>query len=243
MQVIPYKCALCGSSRGYNSLESSLGKSLADAGFPYSLDAFETLSYKRYQCLNCSASDRDRLYALYINKTQIFSPKKKVKIVDFAPSPALSGFLKSQPGAIYRSADLFMESVDDKVDITDMKTYKNNQFDFFICSHLLEHVSSDEKALNELRRILKNGGRGILMTPIIDKHGVMDEDVNLKDKAEQIRRFAQDDHVRLYERRIFLERVRESGLKIETITWQDLGLINWLRNGLTLKSKLYVVHK
>ena len=47
-----------------------------------------------------------------------------------------------------------MAGVDDVVDITDMPMYADGSFDFFICSHVLEHVSDDRRALNELYRIL-----------------------------------------------------------------------------------------
>jgi len=90
----------------------------------------------------------------------------------------------------YRSADLLIESYDDKVDITNMKEYKNNTFDFFICSHVVEHVDNDEKAMRELHRVLKPGGKGIIMTPILPRKGVHDEDPSVTDVDERWRRFA-----------------------------------------------------
>ena len=143
----------------------------------------------------------------------------------------------------YRSADLYMKNVDDKVDITDMKIYKDNTFDFFICSHILEHVEDDKAALSELYRVLKPGGMGILMTPVINKKGIQDEDPSVKNKHERIRRFAQDDHVRLYQRSVFIERVKAAGFKIHTYSYWNLGILNFLRNGIRFKSKLYVVEK
>ena len=170
------KCNICGKVSKFSSLEDWLDRTLVEKGFPYPLSAFETLNYKRYGCSYCQASDRDRLYRLYFDK---FLTKRKLKLIDFAPSTGLQEYLKSRKNILYRSADLYMQDVDDKVDITDMKKYKNGQFDFFICSHILEHVD-DKKTLNELYRILRKGGKGILMTPIIDDDSVFDEDINLK---------------------------------------------------------------
>lgn len=165
-----------------------------------------------------------------------------MKLVDFAPSPSLQRYLKGLPNISYRSADLMMEGVDDRIDITDMKSYKDNTFDFFICSHILEHVD-DVKALSELRRILKPGGRGILMTPIINKRGVFDEDMKVTDAAERWRRFAQDDHVRLYEKTEFISRVKAAGFKIHSLDGRHLGFFEFIKYGISLKSKLYIVEK
>jgi hypothetical protein len=43
-------------------------------------------------------------------------------------------------------ARLMMAGVDDVVDITDMPMYADGSFDFFICSHVLRHVSSTSPA-------------------------------------------------------------------------------------------------
>lgn len=208
--------------------------------FPYKLKDFETLGYKSYVCSNCNSSDRDRLYKMYLEK---YLPAKKVKLLEFAPAEPIRQWLTKLDNVEYRSADLFMKNVDDEVDITNMEIYQDNYFDFFICSHVLEHVNDDTLALTELYRILKPGGKGILMAPIITKEGAFDEDPNEGNIAERWRRFAQDDHVRIYERKIFLERVKSSGFTVEELSYRQLGLINFIKSGIRLKSKLYVVSK
>ena len=107
-----------------------------------------------------------------------------------------------------------MAGVDDKVDISNMWLYDNNQFDFFICSHVLEHVPDDHKALSELHRILKPGGTGILMVPIILGLEEIDEDPFETDESERWRRFGQHDHVRVYSKEGFLKRARDAGFFI-----------------------------
>ena len=66
----------------------------------------------------------------------------------------------------YHTADLMMNGCDFKVDMMYMP-FEDENYDFFICSHVLEHVESDDKAISELYRITKKGGCGILMAPII----------------------------------------------------------------------------
>ena len=212
---------------------------LKNKGFPYPVESFETLNYKEYLCKSCGANDRDRLIALYL---QTRSHSNNMKILDFAASPSLQSVLKSIDGSSYRSADLYMDGVDDKVDITNMKLYNENSFDLFVCSHLLEHVD-DIKALKELYRITKRGGRGIILTPIIDNDDVFDEDMSVTDADERCRRFAQDDHVRLYSKTVLLERLSESGFKVEQLRVWNFGIWNFIRYGIKLRSVLYVVEK
>lgn len=234
------KCIFCKSRTGFKPISEGLAASLKIYKFLYSLSDFETLSYKNYECSVCSSSDRDRLYRLYLDKFQNFS--KESKILDFAPSKLMNDYFRKK-SSNYRTADLLIDGVDDKVDITNMKIYKDNSFDFFICSHVLEHVESDQKALSELRRVLKPSGSGILMTPIINKQGIHDEDPSITEESERWRRFAQNDHVRLYEKRVFLKRVKEAGFTIKAYGFKELGYKNFIENGITLKSKLYIVTK
>ncbi|MEO6109539.1 MAG: methyltransferase domain-containing protein [Candidatus Saccharimonadales bacterium] len=238
-----YRCSICLQKVDYLSIEGGLGKTLTEAGFPYSLSDFETLSHKTYTCSNCGSSDRDRLYKLYLENILKGTNSNKIKLLDFAPSKLLEDYLRSRKDIRYTSADLFIDGVDDKVDIMDMDIYKDNTFDFFICSHILEHVKSDAKALQELHRVLKNDGKGILMTPIINKDGIHDEDPSVKNTKERWRRFAQDDHIRLYEKKVFIERVHKAGFKIKPYGYWNLGPMNFIRNGIDFKSRLYIVTK
>jgi SAM-dependent methyltransferase len=237
--IMKKTCNLCGNKVKFKSIEQSLGAQLKEKGFLYKLSDFETLNYKHYACPKCGANDRDRLYKIYFDG---FENKKSIDLVDFAPSKSLTKNLMKKRNINYRSADLHMDGVDDIVDITDMVLYDNESFDFFICSHILEHVD-DKKAISELYRILRRGGRGIMMTPIIDIDNVFDEDLDENNEDERWRRFAQDDHVRLYSKKKYLERLKKGGFAVRQLTWQQLGLINFLRYGIAFKSVLYIVEK
>lgn len=222
---------------------------------------------EQYHCPFCWASDRERLAALYIGKffptimtfmTSNLSGYSTYKILHFAPARPLSRFimtsnlrLLAQSGGSsrdsmsfsYRTADLFMEGVDDKVDITDMTIYGANQFDFFICSHILEHVADDKKAMAELHRILKPGGRGILMVPILLTIDEIDEDPSVTDMAERWRRFGQHDHLRVHSKKGFIERVEQAGFLIHQLGKDFFGEECFVRSGITSQSVLYVVEK
>lgn len=222
------------------SITRKLAGTLAEYRFPYSLDDFETLNHRRYVCPVCGSVDRDRLYKLYIDR---FLPPDGVRrVLEFAPSAPLSAYLRSRPDFQYRSADLMMAGADDLVDITNMPMYADGSFDFFICSHVLEHVSDDSRALNELYRILAPDGRGIVMTPVAPD-GSFDEDPTVTDEAERWRRFAQGDHVRLYDRVTLCSRIRRSGFELSALDASTFGEETLNRHGIAPHSVLYIVHK
>lgn len=235
-----HQCNLCGHWVRFRSFSRNLGGPLARHGFPYSLDDFETLNHRRYICPVCISIDRDRLYKLYIDR---FLPPEGVRrVLDFAPSPVLSAYLRSRADLQYRTADLMMAGVDDVVDITDMPMYADGSFDFFICSHVLEHVPDDRRALSELYRILAPGGCGIVMTPVAPE-GSFDEDPTATDEGERWRRFAQGDHVRLYDRSTLCSRIRQSRFEVSALDSHTFGDKTFTRHSIALSSVLYVVHK
>jgi SAM-dependent methyltransferase len=48
---------------------------------------------------------------------------------------------------------------------SDLSLLKDNQFDFLLSSHSLEHIANPIKALNHWRRVLKDSGRLVLILP------------------------------------------------------------------------------
>ncbi|MEJ7737935.1 MAG: methyltransferase domain-containing protein [Chitinophagaceae bacterium] len=209
---------------------------------PYTYDDSETLSYNEYSCPRCGASDRDRLYALFIDRN--ITGSRQYNLLDIAPAPALSTFLKNKPNITYRSADLLNEQVDDQgLDIMDMKIYEDNSFDIFICSHVLEHVYDDRQAMRELLRVLKPEGFGIAMVPIVTTISEIEEDPDLQDVAERWRRFGQDDHVRVYSKQGYKDRLKESGFLVKEYGLEHFGRKVFTEHGIAFKSRLYIVHK
>lgn len=245
-----YHCSVCNRRvKTFQPIPEFYSDNARKYGFPYGEQDVETCNYQHYSCPFCAASDRDRLCALYIQK-YLASVKidEVVNILDIAPSPPLSRLIRnielSNRNISYRTADLFVEEgVDDKVDITDMNIYEDNQFNFFICSHVLEHVVADRKALLELYRILKPGGRGILMVPIVLGIKEIDEDPSVVDEADRWRRFGQFNHVRLYSKDGFIQRVKDAGFLLHQHGIEFFGEKTFIQTGITSQSVLYVVEK
>jgi SAM-dependent methyltransferase len=240
--IYKYHCPACNYFvRHFNPLSAHYNENLKKYGFAYNLENAETLNIEQYTCPVCGISDRDRLYILYFKKK--LDPSKNYKLVDFAPAEPLARWLKKQKNISYRSADLFMDGVDDKVDLQHMNIYEENKFDIFICSHILEHVDDDRQAMRELYRILKPGGFGIAMVPIFN--GVMDtsEDPSLKDIPSRWRQFGQDDHIRIYAKNDFVSRLQHSGFTVKEYGLNYFGADLFKKSGIAEKSVLYIVEK
>lgn len=135
-----------------------------------------------------------------------------------------------------------MPKVDFHVDLQNLP-FKNDTYDFFICSHVLEHVADDRKAIGELYRITKPGGSGLLMAPICMDIDQTIEDPLIESESERWRLFGQNDHVRLYSHNDYVARIEEAGFSLRQMTRDDFGEDVFRRLGLQSTSILYVVSK
>ena len=127
-------------------------------------------------------------------KTNLFDGNQK-KMLHVAPEPELSSLIQKADYINYLSADLFAPNAMVKMDITDIQ-YPDNTFDVIYCSHVLEHVQDDRKAMGEFCRVLKPGCWAILQVPITADTTF--EDPTVISPKERERLFGQHDHVRRY---------------------------------------------
>lgn len=237
-----YYCIGCGKYwKKFKPFPKEWTDILVNDGWKYALDDAETLNQENYSCYGCGMTDRDRLYAIYLSKS--IKQRGAVSIVEFAPTKALSDFLKSFENVTHRTSDLFMEGVDDKLDIQDLCKYEDESFDIFICSHILEHVDDDIKAMRELFRITKKGGLGIAMVPILEGFETTHEDPSIKDEKLRVKYFGQLDHVRQYAKNDFIARLEDVGFDVKLLDVSYFGQEVFEKNGISPKSVLYIVNK
>lgn len=113
-------------------------------------------------CPKCDSRSRHRgLFFIY--KKYIKNNNKK-KILHFAPEPILLPLFKGK-NLSYFTTDLNMENVSyPNEDIQDL-SFDNDSFDLILCNHVLEHVPNDEKALEEIARVLTKNGIAIITVP------------------------------------------------------------------------------
>lgn len=201
----------------------------------------ETFNFIAYSCPSCEASDRDRLCAIFL--ADYFKRSPEIKILEIAPSEPLSKFIRSFSNVKYRTADLYRKNVDDVIDVANMSAYPDESFDFILCSHVLEHIADDIKALRELYRVLSMNGKGIIMSPIqLD----LEKDYELHrplSNEERWHHYGQKDHLRTYSKNGFMEKIRSVGFDIEEITVKNYSKQLFVECGIQEGSVLYVVSK
>jgi SAM-dependent methyltransferase len=178
------------------------------------------------KCVHCGSVERHRLTWLYFQKRTNLLTQSELTILHIAPEPCLAERLKGAFGNGYITADLESPSVSLKMDITDIQL-KDGIFDVIYCSHVLEHVGDDRKALREFRRVLKPSGWALLLVPITCAKTF--EDPSVTDPTERLRIFGQEDHVRRYGPD-YLDRLKEAGFVVQVIKPSDFLTASEIEN-------------
>ncbi len=160
--------------------------------------------------------ERHRLFWLYLkNETDFFS--KKLKVLHFAPEQCFLKRFRKLENLDYTTTDLESPIADVKADICNLP-FEDNSYDVILCNHVLEHISDDTKAMQELYRVMKPGGYGIFQIPQDLNLEVTFEDNSITDKKERTKIFGQYDHVRIYGRDYF-NKLRTIGFKVEEVDY------------------------
>jgi len=161
-------------------------------------DAFGDPPRDEAQCPGCGSLERHRLIWQYFRERTDLLDGRRKRMLHVAPEECLAQQLSRQEGIDYLSGDLDPAKAMIPLDLMQIP-FADNSFDVIYCSHVLEHVPDDRRAMRELFRVLKPGGWAILQVPIADL-GKTDEDPGVTDPQERRRRFGQEDHVRRYGR-------------------------------------------
>jgi SAM-dependent methyltransferase len=170
-------------------------------------------------CMQCGALERHRLAWLYLQRrTDLFDGRSR-KMLHVAPELALEPRLRRAVGRGYLTADLSRGRAMQVMDIENIRM-PDASFDVIFCSHVLEHVNDDRRAMREFRRVLRPDGWAILLVPITAERTV--EDATVTDPAERLRRFGQHDHVRRYGPD-YVDRLREAGFTVAVTRAADLA--------------------
>lgn len=199
-------------------------------GFPYWNAVFESVSKKKRACPVCESMDRERMLSLMIDLLQP-AEGEKLNVLQIAPSFAMDNWLKTKTYMNYETTDLMMPDVTFQADIQDMNMVEDGTYDIILCSHILEHVQDDTKAMKELYRVLKEDGVCLFLVPLAIGLDKTDEAFGLS-AEENWRRFGQDDHARLYAREDFLDRLTDAGYLVHILGKEYFGEGCWQEQGL-----------
>lgn len=142
-----------------------------------------------------------------------------MKILHFAPERIFHARFSSIPDVDYYPVDLNPKAFGIKqvVDITDIP-FDDNTFDLIMCTHVLEHIPDDKKAMSELYRVLKpNKGVALLTVPINDSFSTTLEKPEYNTPELRSKYYGQFDHVRYYGLD-YPDRLRAVNFSVEEIT-------------------------
>lgn len=168
--------------------------------------------------------ERHRLLWLYLKKeTNFFNEESS--ILHVAPEQCFYSNFKSHFKK-YITFDLESPLADIKGDICNLP-FNDNQFDYILCNHVLEHVYDDQMAMNEIFRVLKKGGIAILQVPIdYNKEKTLDGR-DIDDKKLRNKLFGQYDHLRMYGKDYF-KKLNNTGFRsvnvnyLSTLTQEEI---------------------
>jgi len=166
------------------------------------------------QCPICGSLERHRTAFLLLRDK--IPPKQKVLHV--APESLMIPWLVYR-SCEYLSIDLYSPAMR-RMDLMNLKL-PNESKTLVWCSHVLEHVADDSRALSEMFRVLAPGGTLMLQVPI--RGGETFEDAAVTSEAERLEKFLQEDHVRLYGLDL-KKRIEGSGFACEVLSSASLPL-------------------
>jgi SAM-dependent methyltransferase len=194
-------------------------------------------------CYNCFCSDRERLlYTYFFEESDTFKKTKKLKVLHIAPEPSLSKYLLKMVFEEYVCGDLFTEGYSHPDHVTNMDVteipFGDNHFDLVICNHVLEHVPDDKKAMSEIYRVLKTGGKAVLQVPISANNEETFEDFSVIDPKQRELVFGQYDHIRIYGQD-YPKKLETIGFSVERLNISSL----YPKRGLNPKEDLFVARK
>lgn len=163
-------------------------------------------------CPYCGSLERHRLLYLWLKQNE--ATLRGADMLHFAPEHRLEQYLRGL-SQTYVSADYAAGRADRQMNIECIDA-GDESFDLIVCLHVLEHVD-DIAALSELARVLRPGGRTILMFPIVEgwPRTLEEADIGVDQftRRDRIKYFGQFDHVRYYGRDV-RDRIRAAGFEL-----------------------------
>jgi len=173
------------------------------------------------KCPVCGSLERHRLVWLFFKqRTNLFDPSPK-RMLHIAPERIFVSKFTHIFNIDYLTADLNDPSAMVKMDITNIQ-YPDDSFDVIYCSHVLEHVSEDRKAMRELNRVLKPDGWMVLLVPLTTK---ITFEPSSSTPAERKRLFGHSEHVRSYGPD-FKDRLEEAGFIVKVFSAVEIIGVN-----------------
>lgn len=212
-----------------------LGKTVQCNICQSSLSAFIRLETEDLLCPVCGSLPRHRRLWFFLQKKTL-----QGAVLHFSPARPLLRLLHQLTFIDYLPSDYEPNPlVKARLDITNIEA-ESESFSLIICYHVLEHIEADQKAMDELFRVLQPGGQLIVQTPF--KEGDIYEDFSIQSPVDRLRHFGQEDHVRIYSTNGLKNRLEKSGFQVTILHFEAEVEIN-TAYGLSPHEKILICKK
>lgn len=174
-------------------------------------------------CPRCLSKNRERLLKAVMQNHLSIAGKR---VLHFSPEKHLYKFLKEN--TTITTVDLtpgFYRSIDSSVRYADATSlpFADGSFDLLIANHVLEHIPEDLKAMKELYRVLDTTGFAILQVPYSETLKTTIEEPFINDPVRQAALYGQKDHVRIYSKADYIQRLQHAGFQVNVLTAEALA--------------------
>lgn len=147
------------------------------------------------RCPGCGSLERHRFLWLYLERA-LRLPGRRLSLLHIAPEACIRARLAGLAGLRYRAIDLYRPDTAAAMDATAL-AFPDARFDMVICSHVLEHIPEDRMALSEMARVLRPGGRAVLLVPLDLRRTVTYEEPAAVSAGQRLAAFGHPYHVRI----------------------------------------------
>lgn len=171
--------------------------------------------YKRPNsvCPKCAGRERDRVMHLFFREKKEILRRRRCRVLHIAPEPCVVPNLHDLATRQYVSGDLIRNDVLIQFDVQALP-FSDQSFEIVYCSHVLQAVEDDDKALAEISRVLSGNGWAIVNVPC---RGVSTREFHAGGDQE-----APADFVRIYGSD-FSEKLVQKGFNVVSLDMHEIA--------------------
>ena len=199
---------------------------------------FQPINNNDSLCMHCGSIPRQRLLMTVLKKNNLIHKKT----LHFSPNRFFAHKMHSLNHNYFSTDFNATSDTDFHYDITQLNV-ADNSYDLIICYHVLEHIVEDLNAMSELYRILSKNGILICQVPF-SQNGETIEDETITSPSERLKKFGQEDHVRIYGIQEFTARLSSAGFNIKTKKSSEIADLETMKkHGLNPKEVVIICSK
>ncbi|MCC8034645.1 MAG: methyltransferase domain-containing protein [Rikenellaceae bacterium] len=217
-----YRCPVCG--RGLRKM------------LPYGYSIVRSNAL----CPSCLSLERHRLMWVFLRRETPFFRTAPLTL-HIAPERCFIKKFEKQLGELYITGDLESPLAKVKFDVEAIP-FGDDTFEVIFCNHILEHVRDDRRAMRELYRVMKPGGWGIFLSPVVRGLDHTREDPSIDTPEKRYEAYGQADHMREYGED-YPERLHEAGFEVDAIDYARTLPPEEVGHYLLGDDTIYLVHK